>query len=155
MGRMPWPSSQHPSPAPCSQQQLKCTHSVPWGKSSCKHLGKGPRGARRDFTGGDTVLCSCTARIHSLPGELLKVLHWETNNFKRSNASGFVLADSRAEQELSAGFLPSLSLLGSSFEHLQHHSTGPDLLDKPDFIIFLKGGYYLLPPKERGRGESH
>lgn len=49
----------------------------------------------------------------------------------------------------------SLSLLGNSFEHLQHQSIGPDLLDKPDFIIFLKGGYYLLPPKERGRGKSH
>lgn len=53
------------------------------------------------------------------------------------------------------GLVLSLSLLGSSFEHLQHQSAGPDLSDKPDFIIFLKGGYYLLPPKERGRGKSH
>lgn len=53
------------------------------------------------------------------------------------------------------GLMLSLSLLGSSFEHLQHQSIGPDLSDKPDFIIFLKGGYYLLPPKELGRGKSH
>lgn len=54
-----------------------------------------------------------------------------------------------------AGLLLSQSLLGSSFEHLQHQSIAPDLLDKPGPIIFSGGGYYLLPPKERGRGESH
>lgn len=134
------------------------------GTAACKHLGPAARAGEgpehishisqveMQRCRGQGGLCSCPASCRSLPREEFKVLHWGTNNFKQINPSGFVLAD---RQWSRSRVPPSLSLLGSSFEHLQHQSTGPDLLDKPDFIIFLKGGYYLLPPKERGRGESH
>lgn len=48
---------------------------------------------------GQGRLCSCMARIHFLPRELLKVLHRGTNNFRQRNPSRFALAGRGAEQE--------------------------------------------------------
>lgn len=149
---LPWPPTQHSSPSPClpssifnaspafPREKLPANTStlLPERGKGSEELGEISQVEMQRCRGetGQDRLCFCTTRIRLLPRELLKVLHWGINNLKQRNPSGFVLAARGAEQEPRHWVPPSLSLLGSSFEHLQHQSTGPDLLDKPDFIIF-------------------